>query len=315
MTRNPIQTSSDLPPDASAGDSPDPVPSIAQGESEEGPNPILAYHRPRVLMALTMLSGFGVMYLLTSWLRLPAVENRSPSILINQPWLLAMPVIFIGMLLSAVIGSLIGGRIRPDAGLLAAASGLMAVSIRSGTMGFALRLGHGPSAYPILALELVILFAMLAVVWFGLRWAVGNKLLPTDADCDELTDTEDKLPFRLIAMGTQVAMMVIVVLALGQSDRKFQALAAVGLGSYLGTIAAHSLFNVAPSICFWIGSLLTGLIGFLMAAVTPGGQELIGQVASPLVACTPLDYASVGIIGALIGYWSSRKWKLARDEA
>lgn len=314
MTEPSIQTPSDLPPKSVTHEAPAADAQANEGDLGDGPNPILAYHRPRVLMALTALSGYLIIHLLSTWLRLPAATDRSPSILLNQPWGLALPVLFIGLILSAAVGSLIGGRVRPDAGLIAAAFGLLAMSIRSGTVRFAFLSGKGASVYAIMAMEMVLLYVMLLFIWIALRWMVQRKYLPEDVECDEMSANEDKLVFRLIALGTQVAVMAIVVLMVGQSDRKFQALAAIGLGSFAGTIVAHTLFSVQPSVWFWAGSLVTGLIGYFLALANPG-LWIIGKYASPLVTGTPLDYASAGVIGALIGYWMSRNWRLARLEA
>jgi hypothetical protein len=46
------------------------------------------------------------------------------------------------------------------------------------------------------------------------------------------------------------------------------------------------------------------------AYVSPGDWQ-IGQAGVPLARALPLDYASAGPAGAILGYWMSRRWQRA----
>ena len=80
-------------------------------------------------------------------------------------------------------------------------------------------------------------------------------------------------------------------------------------------------FPTRPSVWFWIGPSLVGIIGYLFAySAATDSQWLIG-VAEPslgeasLAYALPLDYAGAGTAGSLIGYWMSRRWQEHREAA
>jgi hypothetical protein len=95
-----------------------------------------------------------------------------------------------------------------------------------------------------------------------------------------------------------------------QSEAKNQALASVGIASFLGTIIAYKYAPVRPSIWFWSGPLIIGLLGYILAAM---GQDANLAIGSPigtfasLARPLPIDYASVGPAGAILAYWMMRK--------
>ena len=57
-----------------------------------------------------------------------------------------------------------------------------------------------------------------------------------------------------------------------------------------------------------MGPLLTGVIGYALAAMGQVSNLNIGLPTGTVAALArplPLDYASVGIAGAILGYWMS----------
>jgi hypothetical protein len=81
-------------------------------------------------------------------------------------------------------------------------------------------------------------------------------------------------------------------------------------------MVSHHLFPTRPSPWYWCGPLVVAVIGYLLAA---SGSQLwmIGQVggyAPALARPAPLDYASAGTAGALVGYWTSRRWREQEEE-
>jgi hypothetical protein len=63
-------------------------------------------------------------------------------------------------------------------------------------------------------------------------------------------------------------------------------------------------------VWFWCGPFVVGLIGYIMAA---SGQDSSLAIGSPtgffaaLARPLPIDYASMGPAGAIIGYWTVHK--------
>src|SRR5439155_21554171 len=94
-------------------------------------------------------------------------------------------------------------------------------------------------------------------------------------------------------------------------DRKAQVVWSVAIASLVSSLAAHSLFPARPSIWFWAAPFIVGVIGYAVAGFggppLPGGE--VGGALPALPRPLPLDYASVGTAGALVGYWTSRKWQ------
>jgi hypothetical protein len=80
-------------------------------------------------------------------------------------------------------------------------------------------------------------------------------------------------------------------------------------------MAAHSLFPSRPSLWFLGAPLIVGLLGYLFAWVggtnLPGGE--VGGYAPALGRPLPIDYASMGTAGTILGYWTSRHWEHERN--
>jgi hypothetical protein len=60
--------------------------------------------------------------------------------------------------------------------------------------------------------------------------------------------------------------------------------------------------------------LIVGVVGYFWAYTWPGLWQ-IGNVAVPLARALPLDWASAGPSGAILGYWMSRRWQRESREA
>ena len=100
--------------------------------------------------------------------------------------------------------------------------------------------------------------------------------------------------------------MALGVLLFCQSDVKRCALAGVFLAALAGTGIAEYWFKDARAVpWYWVGPLAVGAIGYLMNYFTgnPDGVQtgyLTGAFAS-LARPIPLDYASAGMAGAIVG--------------
>jgi hypothetical protein len=114
---------------------------------------------------------------------------------------------------------------------------------------------------------------------------------------------------KLQGVLTQVALIGLIVLVLTATADKAQVLASVLIASVIGTGLAEHYFKgekVAPWL--WAGPFIVGALGYLLtwmtgdAAVATETGRLTGTFA-PLARPLPLDYASFGTAGALLGYW------------
>jgi hypothetical protein len=118
------------------------------------------------------------------------------------------------------------------------------------------------------------------------------------------------LSTRIGALATHFLATTLILSLLCQSDAKNQAFASVGFASLCGTLLAYPSFPCRPSFWFWISPLAVGVLGYALAAA---GQDGSLATASPqgffagLSRPLPLDYASVGPAGAIIGYWMMHK--------
>jgi hypothetical protein len=234
--------------------------------------------------------------------------------LLRQPSpALALAAIAILLALATIVGTVIAGAWRFEAGLCAAASGLAVVSIRSGTVRTVLFNVNGqPDVYLTLIAETIILGIVLAALWVGLwKWGQFGGVGPLNQVPGQ-QDATDSLPLsaRFAALATHIVATALILSLLCQTEAKYQALASVFLASLLGTLTAYSGFPCRPSIWFWMSPLVVGVLGYALAAAGQDGslataspQGFFGGLARPL----PMDYASLGPAGAIVGYWMMHK--------
>jgi hypothetical protein len=235
--------------------------------------------------------------------------------------LVATLVVAAALLVSVLLATLIAGTVRFDAGLFCAALGMTALSIRGGHIGDVLRQA-GPSGSPVifvhLALELVVLYALVALAW-SVLWALHTGgHLKADEFRDGIEDTDEPLIFNISALAMQAGVMILGMMLLAQSDAKAQALAAVGISSFIGACAAYYMYPISASAWLWVGPMIVGIAGYIFAYLTLGHGDLLwktGQLnfaLAPLARPLPLDYATAGPAGAILGYWLSRRWHRQR---
>lgn len=224
-------------------------------------------------------------------------------------------VIATGVLVVATValGTLLAGFVRPDAGLFAAAVGLTALSVRGQPVYATLHYADGPRVFLLLALELALLYAFLGAAWWALFSLQQQGRLHGDAVRDGLADAELPPNAGWMALLTHVVIMAAVVALIARAEDKKQVLAAVAIGSFAGAFFPYWQHGARPSAWYWAGPLVVGLAGYLLAYVNPPeGWELgrpgyqagfLAALARPL----PIDYASLGTAGALLGYWMRRR--------
>jgi FtsH-binding integral membrane protein len=218
----------------------------------------------------------------------------------------------------------LAGSVRFEAGLFAAALGMIVVSLRSGTVQTVLQQSNGDDhVFVALAAELLILAVVLGALW-AMLWIAGRAKLvrPVAPEAGAVADGppaahgaaaasgSEHPAMKLAATAAQAVVTAIIMMFLCQSQAKYQALASLAIASTVGTIVAYHSFPTRPSVWFWTGPLLVGFFGYILAAsgqdsgIAVGNpQGMFAALARPL----PVDYASVGTAGAIWGYWIVRK--------
>jgi hypothetical protein len=278
---------------------------------------ISSYQRARFLLSIASIASFALCWFAGAAFGIPANPKYDVSLL-NQPSpAIALFVTLVLTVACALIGSVIAGTIRFEAGLATSAIGLLALSVRGGPIRYTLGYSAGPQVFITLAAELMILYAILGIGW-GVVWLLrANGWLQDDPFRDGVADQNEPMSQKLSALATQVIVMALIMMLLCKTDRKPQVLASVGLGAYLATLAAHSLFPARPSMWYWVGPLIVGVVGYFMAYSGSTNLWMIGWVggkfAPELARPLPLDYVGAGPAGAIIGYWTSRRWQRNRE--
>jgi hypothetical protein len=274
---------------------------------------ISPYQRARILMFIA--SVFSVLLFLgfSRLMNFPIAYHQGGSFVIEGGL-----TVFISLAatfaLSLLIGTLLLGRIRFDAGLVCACVGLGALSFVCGDIRSVIQSADMPekSLFFRLAIETALLIFIIA----SARMALGLfKKTGSIRDSDEATPDPDSLPknlqgnnlpaFAIQLLATFLALMFFI-----PSDEKLQALIGVAAASFIGVIVAQSFFETSNTALHWLVPLLLALFGYVAFAAHPLGAEtanLTGTLA-PLARPTPLDYAGAGPVGAIVGHWICRIW-------
>ncbi|HZN67918.1 MAG TPA: hypothetical protein VFB66_21715 [Tepidisphaeraceae bacterium] len=279
------------------------------------------YQRNRLLLLTAMAVSCTLFWLSGRTFGIPEHVGYEDSLALQPSALLDMLVTGVTLLVCTALSTAIVGTVRFEAGLFAGAVGLTALSVRGGPVRYVLQEAGAPRIFLAMALELVVLYGFLGLAWLGLWRLHRAGRLAGDETHDGLKDREHPLNDRLYALGTQVGAMLLLMLFFTRTDEKKQVLWAVFLSSYLATLLAYAMSPVRPSAWYWCGPLVVGAFGYVAAYLKWRGMDDavhwragIGEgFWAPLGRPLPLDYASLGTAGALLGYWMSRRWQSARE--
>ena len=277
-------------------------------------------NRAKAILTIACAACAVMFWLAGRWFGIPEHPGYEASLALQPGAAADLLLTALVVIVATAIGTAIAGTVRFDAGLFAAAVGLAALSVRGGPMRYVTQAASGPRVFLAMALEVVLLGAMLGLAWFGLWLLYRRGRLAGDALRDGLRDQPHSMTDRLLALGTQVGATAVLVLLLARTDEKKQVLAAVFAGSLLAALLAYAVSPARPSVWFWAGPLLTAVIGYLAAYAAWGSADPVawksgrgGGLLAPLARPLPLDYASLGTAGAIAGYWTSRQWQRAKE--
>ena len=267
------------------------------------------YRRTQLLVLLASTLGFLLYWWAGRRLGIPEERGFEASLLQQSHWPVDLVVTYVLFEVCLILGSLIAGWSWFFAGLFAASVGLVALSARGGPMRYVLfhaaESGTSNKVYLLLALEQCLLFVPVVASWMFLHRRYERALpQPEEPSAGEGKEpSASSLPMSLLA---QVIVMGFVVLLFVPTDAKKQVLIGVFIGGFVGSALAEYLFPTRRAgAFFWAGPLVVGLIGYLLAQMSATDYALgvpqggFAALARPL----PLDYASAGVAGALLGYW------------
>jgi len=271
--------------------------------------------RDRALLTVGIIVSLLIFQAVGRVFGIPQMPGYSASVIQQPSSLLAFIMTAVAFVICVLASTTITGSIHFEAGFYCAAFGLSALSMRGGPMRFVLMSSPGHGVFLALAMELLLLYGILFLGWVALIAMRERSMLRSE---DERSgDDLDALPSQgALALATQIMLMFFLMTILCQTDQKKQVLAAVGISAFLATLGAHSIFPTRPSVWFWCVPLIIGLLGYIFAFVGDGRWttgEIFGYdpaLARPL----PLDYASADPVGALLGYWTSRRWQHTRQD-
>jgi hypothetical protein len=261
----------------------------------------------RAAITLALIANCLIFYFASRWFGFPVLPGFDGSIFCQPSPITAFLLVAILLAIGAFVGTFIAGAVRFEAGLFAACFAMTILSQRCGNMQEVLfEAGGDSSVFYRLAAELLVLGLLLAAIWAGL-WAMAKA---AHSDAPPPPATGSTLVNNLTATIAQTVATAVIVFVLCQAPAKNQVQASIGIASWLGAMIAYKYAPARPSFWFWIGPILVGLIGYILAAA---GQDSTLQVGvptgpyAPFARPLPLDYAGIGVAASILGYWMMRK--------
>ena len=278
------------------------------------------YQRNRLLLTIAATLACLLFWFAGQWFHIPEHPGFEMSLAVQPSPAMDLALTGIVLCAATAVGTAVAGTIRFDAGLFAGAIGLAALSSRGGPMRYVTQSAAGRGVFLGMAIEILVLGALLGLAWFGLWLLYRRGRLAGDALRDGLVDQPHATGERVFALLVQSAVTAALVLLLAQTDEKKQVLAAVCIASFCATLVAYAVSPVRPSVWYWAGPIVVGAFGYLIAYFTYAGTPPVmwkngagGGALAALARPLPLDYASLGTAGAIAGYWTSRQWQRAKE--
>lgn len=270
---------------------------------------LITYWKTRgsLMIGAGVAAGLGL--LAGKVLGVPAVGTTHAALLLQPSAGKAFAVVVGVLALAGTLGTLIAGRIRPDAGLFCGVFSLLAISSQTGRMRDVLFEQPSSGTYIMLAVETGMLAAVLGAGQWVLSSLVKRGVLLGDDKRDGIDAPDATVGECLLAVVATAGAFALLTWFLVPTDDKKQAIFGVGLAAFIAAAAVHHLIvSVAPAWPFWVGVLLasTGLFAY---GSTQPGLPGIGVTAIPACRALPVDHASAGVAAAVLGYWYSRRWK------
>lgn len=264
----------------------------------------------------------------------------------QRPWLMLIEVLAISALVSALATALTG-RHLPDAGVFAVALGLAVANLRGATSGQLLISVAGADAAARdglawkLAAEGCVWFLVIgaAMVAGGIvmRWIVSEGSDEATVSLDEtafaeastvlplLDPAEVPVPRHVWVTGLTVtgftvagSALIFRLLATGSPWRSVQhgqTYFALFAAFYISGLIAYRYWRTQSALWGCLAPPLLCLVGYVLSALSsaPAGpySQLASVPPSSFFRALPIEYVSVGTLGAMSAFWSARRhWLL-----
>jgi hypothetical protein len=247
------------------------------------------------------------------------------------------------LLLATAICSLIVHPDSPHMGLFCSLLGMAGLSIRGGTVHMLMVYGQTTGKMPAVADALawecvvwgcVIVLADLFARWVHDKWLANDHWLlratPERAQKFARTDLgkaagfsktmsawlhTDRItgPLRIpLAMVCSGAIAYLLLNVLMQSELKGQVLMACFVAFLVSTVCAYAAFPTTPFWAFVLAVPLTGAVMYLV------GRNVVprypGHAAFFAMRALPIDYLTVGVAGAILGWYKGLEWAMGGAE-
>lgn len=259
-------------------------------------------------MFACIAAAFGVFWWAGDLLSIPRYRGFNASLL-RQPGGSAVLSIIAAVVLMFAVAFVVGivaRRFWLLAGPLAALAGLSAWSFRGGAGYHAFLASstssNGTGVFFILAIECLIYGVALAGIWLMVyrlfRSPEANSERPYS-----LKPTGEAIQVVL----TQAAFTILGVILLVPTSDKGQAFFGVLTASMLAAgLTRYFHDSRSPNQWIWAAPILVGFLGFVVNGFGDGAQLAIetGRLTGTFAALArplPLDYATAGVVGSLIG--------------
>jgi len=275
---------------------------------------MLTRREKALLLAGSAVTGSGL-WLLSKQLDVPVFPGFGMSILHQPSPFVATFMMLMATALATLVGSLVAGSVRYDAGLWCAAASMIVLSARGGPIRYVLMSASSKSIFLLLAAEVLFFAACFAVGGAIQTFLASIGVIKREQHYDGI-EPEGEPSRKLLAALTGTVIAASIVLLLCQSDRKLQVGLPVWFASLAGATAAYYLAPVDRVWSFLAIPILVGFIGYVATYFADPSGWVIGEPRGFLRALArplPLDYAGAGGVGAITGYWLGR-WRRSQRE-
>jgi len=282
-------------------------------------NILNSYQRARILLLTGSILCFIAFWFSARIFHIPPYPSDDATLTVGSAYIIPFLIIAVVLAISVAIGTAVAGMVRFNAGLLTASLGLSALSFRGGDPRHTILWANsvvGPDRiYMRFFFELLILSVMVGIAWVVLRnLYTAGKLRDRETASIRENETLDAVA-EASSLMAQFIVTALLIMLFAQSEAKQQAMAAIFVASSAGSAIAHTSSPTGPRSWYWLPPLLVGLFGYLLAYFFPPAGLLTADVRGSFAGLyrpMPLDYASMGPAGAIIGHWMSRRWQRDR---
>jgi hypothetical protein len=266
-----------------------------------------------------------------------ALSITQNSLSLMRVW----PAMVIISAATAAVATAIAGRRLPEAGLFATGIGLGMLALRGGSMKMVLdyHAANDPavrrSLMFALGLDVVMWTSVIAAAWLtailvrGWLWsqpAVATANTPAQPDAQRSNFANQGWLAMII---TTVVAAFVVWQTIARTPvaeiARGQVIASVAGGLFLGALAARSFTEVADARWYVFAAAAIGIVAYLLGYLNADLSwaedtqyqfyaDLSSTPPHALVRALPVEYLSVGVAGAIGGFWSGEKVHQAVEE-